>query len=85
MLRFVALATLLIASAAAAQQAGPSEGAGDGKDKMVCKRFLETGSLVKSYRTCKPKSEWDRERENIRANSTTSGSCSSANTGNCGG
>lgn len=85
MLRLIALASLLVASAATAQQAGPTEGAADGKDKMVCKRFLETGSLVKSYRTCKPKSEWDRERANMRATATTSGSCSSANSGNCGG
>lgn len=35
-------------------------------DKMVCKRFVRIGSLVDSYRTCKTKSEWQRERDNIR-------------------
>jgi hypothetical protein len=36
------------------------------RDKVVCKRFVETGSLVRGYRTCKTKWEWERERENLR-------------------
>lgn len=36
------------------------------KDKVVCKTFLETGSLVKSYRTCKTLRQWQFEREVAR-------------------
>jgi hypothetical protein len=42
------------------------ERSADSRDKVICKRFNKTGSLVSVYRTCKPKSEWDRERDNIR-------------------
>lgn len=67
--------------------AAPATGSGeplDPKDKVVCKRFTETGSLVKGYRVCKTKQEWDRERENIRAGGPGSDSCSArANGGQC--
>ncbi|MDB5720315.1 MAG: hypothetical protein JWP15_933, partial [Alphaproteobacteria bacterium] len=45
----------LLAAVAAAASAAPRqpEKAVDGRDKLICKRFLETGSLVKGYRTCK--------------------------------
>ena len=48
---------------------------------MVCKRFLETGSLVKSYKTCKTNAEWERERANIRQNNDRSNSCRIAGEG----
>ncbi len=51
---------------------------------MICKRFIETGSLVKGYRTCKGKREWERERDNIRSPRAASGSCNSAESGSCG-
>jgi hypothetical protein len=56
-------------STATAAQSAPRdapEGAAGGRNKMICKRFVKTGSLVDGYRTCKPKWEWERERENIR-------------------
>jgi hypothetical protein len=60
------------------------EGAADKQEKLICKRFTETGSLVKGYRTCKSKREWERERDNIRAPRVTSGSCGgSAAGGGC--
>jgi hypothetical protein len=37
----------------------------DSEDKIVCKHFPVTGSLVDSYRVCKPKREWEHERTNI--------------------
>lgn len=43
----------------------PERAASD-RDTVVCKRFAKTGSLIGTYRTCKPKSEWERERDNIR-------------------
>jgi hypothetical protein len=61
----------------------PETAAGN-PDKVVCKRFAQIGSLVASYRTCKTKREWERERENLRTiNYSTP--CKSANTGNCDG
>ncbi|WP_236554675.1 hypothetical protein [Novosphingobium sp. 9U] len=51
--------------------------AGDAGEKMMCKRFLETGSLVKGHRVCKTKRDWEREREAIRASTSSSGSCAS--------
>ena len=42
------------------------ERAADAGDKIICKRFLRTGSLVDGYRECKSKMDWERERENRR-------------------
>ena len=63
-----ALACFLVSSAAhsAPREANTAERAADARDKMVCKRFVKTGSLADSYRTCKTKGEWDRERDNAR-------------------
>jgi hypothetical protein len=78
-----------LASASAAQSAprraadAPEAVAGD-PHKVVCKRFVKTGSLIDGYRTCKPKKEWDRERDNIRTINWSS-PCKSANSGNCDG
>jgi hypothetical protein len=47
----------------------------DKSEKMICKRFLETGSLVKGYRACKTKRDWERERDAIRSVTSNSGSC----------
>ena len=47
----------------------------DARDKVICKKFLETGSLVKGYRTCKTRDEWERERANIRQNTGNANSC----------
>jgi hypothetical protein len=54
------------AAQAAPRQADTPERVADAGDKIVCKRFAKTGSLVDSYRTCKTKAEWERERDNLR-------------------
>lgn len=46
--------------------ADEAERAAGQRDKVVCKRFVETGSLVRGYKQCKTKWEWERERENVR-------------------
>lgn len=38
---------------------------GDDLDKVVCKKFVKTGSLVQSTRTCKTRREWAKQQ--IRA------------------
>lgn len=84
MVRFSAAVFALVAAAAVqattsqAPKAAPNvqvADKGSDRDKMVCKRFLETGSLVRGHRVCKTKWEWEQERLNIRALGAP-GSCS---------
>ena len=63
-----------VCSAAAAQMpastqrgADAPERAADNRDKMICKRFLETGSLVRGTRICKTKLDWERDRDMLKA------------------
>ncbi|MDQ2945290.1 MAG: hypothetical protein M3Y27_05000 [Acidobacteriota bacterium] len=67
MIAFIALATLAAANPAAApQQRAAIEQAADPQDKVICKRFIETGSLVRGYQSCKAKREWEREGQEAR-------------------
>lgn len=66
------------------QAASGGEQAADPQDKVICKRFVETGSLVKGYRTCKTKREWENERSNIRSGGPGGSACrDAANGANC--
>ncbi len=62
------LAALIGVSGVEAQAAPRREveNSADAQDKVICKRFTRTGSLVDSYKTCKTKHEWERERDNVR-------------------
>jgi hypothetical protein len=65
----IALACLLMTAATpgyAEQHGGASANSQDSRDRIVCRRFLRTGSLVDSYRTCKTNREWQREHENLQ-------------------
>lgn len=31
--------------------------------KMICKKFVDTGSLVKGRKICKTSSQWEKERQ----------------------
>ena len=69
--RFVAFAAAAALSAASSAQAAPpaagtSARSADPRDRIVCRRFVRTGSLVDSYRTCKTNREWQREHENLQ-------------------
>jgi hypothetical protein len=83
LLRFVAYSLMVTTATATAASAATStapkrevaEKAADGQEKMICKRFLETGSLVKGYRTCKTKRDWERERDAIRMHNGGGNSC----------
>ncbi|HEX9964200.1 MAG TPA: hypothetical protein VGB04_04375 [Allosphingosinicella sp.] len=70
------------AAQSAPRQANTTERADDPRDKIVCKRFIKTGSLADSYRTCKTKGEWERERDNVRTINWSS-PCKSAESGSC--
>ena len=65
------VAIALVSLAATSAHALPSEGRASAegeasRDRVTCRRFLRTGSLVDSYRTCKTNREWQREHENIQ-------------------
>lgn len=78
------LLSLAVTPATAAPQKDAGEKAADPASKMICKKFLETGSLVRGYRVCKTKVEWQRDRDLIRQSTATT-SCQNAAMGNpCG-
>ncbi|MES2422497.1 MAG: hypothetical protein V4595_14535 [Pseudomonadota bacterium] len=88
MKRFFLAAVLCLPIAGSAVAAPPQKDVGeksaDPGSKMICKKFLETGSLVKGYRVCKTKTEWQRDRDLIRQSTATT-SCQNAAMGNpCG-
>ena len=58
----LAPAALLFAAPALAADSNKSQ-VTDPMDKVVCKRFTETGSLAKNYRTCKTRRQWQIERD----------------------
>ncbi|MEN2786818.1 hypothetical protein ACFOKI_09190 [Sphingomonas qilianensis] len=72
MWRWMAAALVLVMGASASAEQPKREEAeksAEPRDKLLCKRFTETGSLVAKTRVCKTKADWDRDRDNIRQNS----------------
>ncbi len=73
MMRFLLAAALLLPVAASAvaspQQKDVGEKSADPGSKMICKKFIRTGSLVDGYRICKTKREWERDRDLLRQSS----------------
>ena len=63
---FLAVLALTASGPAAAGPPARNSNAAAPADKMICKRFVRTGSLVDGYKTCKTKREWDREHENLQ-------------------
>jgi hypothetical protein len=59
---FLTLAMMADAATATAQAAVPA----DPLDKVVCRRILETGSLIKGKRVCLTRREWARTSEKGR-------------------
>ncbi|MEO7692062.1 MAG: hypothetical protein ABIS51_22445 [Sphingomonas sp.] len=86
MLILIALAILAAPNAAdqSTRQPDAVERSTDAQDKMICKRFVDTGSLVRGTRVCKTKHEWELDRAQIRARGPGVDSCRSrANGGEC--
>jgi hypothetical protein len=79
MVRFLFSAVLVgsLASAAVAASKENSARTVDKADKVICRRYVEIGSLVKGIRICKTKREWDLEHENVRAGVLGGGPCAS--------
>jgi hypothetical protein len=70
-----ALAAILAAAgtAYAVPSTGGASAKADQRDRVICRRFVRTGSLVDGYRTCKTRAEWDREHENVQHFSVSDG------------
>lgn len=78
-----ALAVQLIAGSVAAEPQRESEKAADPSSKVICKRFTETGSLVRSYKMCKTKLDWQRSRDDLRQSSATTSCRNLGSGGSC--
>ncbi len=61
-----ALALQLAAGGAGKPARDQGERAADPAGKVICKRFLETGSLVGGYKICKTKADWEKGRDSLR-------------------
>ena len=85
--RSALFALTAILAAAGTAYAVPSTGGAsakaDQRDRVICRRFLRTGSLVDGYRTCKTRAEWDREHENVQ-HFSVSDSCAHRGEGGAG-
>lgn len=57
------------------QAATPAKPSASDPEKVICRRFAVTGSLVSSYKTCKTRREWDSEREAVRSTGPGSTAC----------
>ncbi len=81
------IALLLVTAGNPGDQSTPKaregERASDPSDKMICKRFVETGSLVRAQRVCKTKRDWERDRANIRSEPGIDSCRARANGGAC--
>ena len=66
---------------AQAQRSGTSGDVAGPADQMICRRFVRIGSLVDSYRVCKTRGEWNRERQNIRNGVMNRNSCQTEGVG----
>ena len=62
-----ASAVALLATAASAREAEPTKVMPNG-EKIVCKRDMDTGSLVRATKRCYTRGQWDRIAEGARAN-----------------
>ncbi|MGA9581578.1 MAG: hypothetical protein WBR13_06385 [Allosphingosinicella sp.] len=62
----VAALALLGAGPVMAQSHEHTGAVSETPEKIVCKRVVETGSLVRGKRTCKTQAAWDRDGEAAR-------------------
>jgi hypothetical protein len=58
MLSALSIIVVLVASATADSQATPQTG--DSADKVVCKKQVDTGSLVRAKKICRTRAEWEK-------------------------
>lgn len=68
---------------AQAQSSGTPHRPTEPRDRITCRRFVRTGSLINGYRSCKSNREWAREHDNIRLPAATSSCRSQGEGGSC--
>jgi hypothetical protein len=84
LLLLVVLAGAPVQSPMGVRVADQGERSADERGRVICKKFPETGSLVKTYKICKTKAEWELGRDRVRESmGNNPASCRSAN-GVCG-
>ncbi len=82
MIAITLMSLSLFAIQTAGQTSTPSpKPAVDRQDEKICKRFVETGSLVKGYKTCKTRREWERESQDARSSNAPVDSCRNSGSG----
>lgn len=64
--RFMAAFALLSAGPVLAHPEDKVSTQAGNPDKIVCKRIVDTGSLVRGSRTCKTRAAWDSEAQAAR-------------------
>ncbi|HYW17254.1 MAG TPA: hypothetical protein VE891_14015 [Allosphingosinicella sp.] len=57
----IAVIALLGSSPVLASHKHKTDSAAGKPDKVVCKRIVETGSLVRGAKTCKTRAQWDHD------------------------
>lgn len=83
MVRWVfAVLALNGAVAAAPPVERPHQTAADDRNKVICKTWALTGSLIANHKECRTKDDWNRMRIDT-SHITQGGSCNSAETGTC--
>ena len=81
---FLLLMSLVVADPQPKPSTPSAKQAANDPDKMICRRFAVTGSLVNSYKTCKTRREWDSEYDALRGGGPGSDPCrNSGNGGPC--
>lgn len=69
----LAIVLALLAPQAAAAQPAPAPS--PASEKQICKRFTETGSLVRTVKVCKSAADWERDRAVLREQRPGAGTC----------
>jgi hypothetical protein len=67
LLSFVALSAAPAAAQSLPAQSVPEQSAADtDPNKVICKRFADTGSLVRKSKVCRTRAEWSRATEDAQ-------------------
>ena len=77
------LLSLAAADAQAVPATTPPKKPATSPDKIICRSFPETGSLVRMIKVCKTKHDWDVDRENLRAGPGVDSCRNAGNGGPC--
>ena len=59
--------TIALLAAAVAMPAAAADKKQDDADRLICKRFVETGSLVRAKKQCFTRAQWDEIAASQRA------------------